>query len=382
MMDRLLALKKAITEYFRQQAQNSARKLTSHEWTVTNEVCSLLDEVSEATMRMQGTKDTHLSQAMFIMREVIDMLSEEVQPIRVPNATALPTPEEGTPTEKTDVSDLTLEAQEVRNVLLEMMEEKGAGKASLKVERVCALLDPRRKSLDEDQFVNGSAALRTRAEADLNAVIAEFAEEPTRSSAPVPATVVNVELAEPAPKRHKHSRFEERRAARVAAAVASSCSGGVEPQASVTARRVLIGRELLAYLAEAVQIDVANFSLLGFWSRRGSDSVCPTTGKVTSPAEMPYLAFLARLYHGIEGTSCEAERNFSALAHLIGDLRSNMLASKVERMMFIRLNRHMVSEVRELDAAKMQARARAAKSAQKSAAAQQERSNMVVDVIL
>ena len=40
--------------------------------------------------------------------------------------------------------------------------------------------------------------------------------------------------------------------------------------------------------------------------------------------------------------SCQAEGNFSALAHLIGDLRSNMLASKVERMMFTWLNRHLV----------------------------------------
>ena len=40
--------------------------------------------------------------------------------------------------------------------------------------------------------------------------------------------------------------------------------------------------------------------------------------------------------------SCQAERNFSAFAHVIGDLRSHMRASKVERMMFIRLNRHLV----------------------------------------
>ena len=46
MMDRLLALKKAISEYFWQHSQN-ARKLTSHEWTVTNEVCSLLDDISK-----------------------------------------------------------------------------------------------------------------------------------------------------------------------------------------------------------------------------------------------------------------------------------------------------------------------------------------------
>ena len=108
----------------------------------------------------------------------------------------------------------------------------------------------------------------------------------------------------------------------------------------------------------------------------------PATGEVTSPAEIPYLAFLARLYHGVEATSCLAERNFSALAHLIGALRSSMLASKLERMMFIRLNRHLVNEVHKLDAANAQALARVAKSAQKSAAAQQERSNMSVDLAL
>ena len=93
---------------------------------------------------------------------------------------------------------------------------------------------------------------------------------------------------------------------------------------------MLIGQEALVYLAEPGQINVDDFNLLEFWSRRGTDSVCSTTGKVTSPAEMPYVAFLARLYHGVEATSCQAERNFSALAHLIGDLCSNKLASKVE----------------------------------------------------
>ena len=80
--------------------------------------------------------------------------------------------------------------------------------------------------------------------------------------------------------------------------------------------------------------------------------------------------------------SSQAERNFLALAHLIGDLRSNMFARKVERMMFIRLNRHLVDEVHELDAANAQARARVAKSAPKSAAAQQERSRMSFDLAL
>ena len=97
---------------------------------------------------------------------------------------------------------------------------------------------------------------------------------------------------------------------------------------------------------------------------------------------MPYLAFLARLHDGVEATSCQAERNFAALANLIGDLRSSMLASKVERIMLIRLNKHMVDEVRDFDAAKAKAKARVAKSAKQWATAQQERANMVVDVSL
>ena len=75
MMDRLLALKKTISEYFRQHPRN-ARKLTSHKWSVTNEVCSLLDDVSEATIRTKGAGDTHAGQAMFIVTEVIAMHKE------------------------------------------------------------------------------------------------------------------------------------------------------------------------------------------------------------------------------------------------------------------------------------------------------------------
>ena len=95
---------------------------------------------------------------------------------------------------------------------------------------------------------------------------------------------------------------------------------------------------------------------------------------------MPYLVSFAWLYYGIEATSCQAERTFSALAHLIGDLRSRMLANKVERMMFIRLNRHLIDEVRDSDAAGAQARARVAKSTQIFVGAQEERLNMSVDL--
>ena len=120
-MARLLGLKKAITEYFRQETQNSARRLTSHEWTVTNEVSSLLDDVSEATIRMQGGTDTHLSQAMFIMREVIEMLNEDKQPIRLPDATVLPVPD------GTDVLDVLTSLSDCRQEPVEKMERRISG---------------------------------------------------------------------------------------------------------------------------------------------------------------------------------------------------------------------------------------------------------------
>ncbi|CAN0307814.1 unnamed protein product, partial [Ascophyllum nodosum] len=124
MMDCLRVLKKPISEYFRQHPQN-AQKLTSLEWTVTNGVCSLLDDVPESTIRAQGAGDTHVSQAMFIITEVIAMFNEKSHPIRVPSATVLPPPPDGIPTESTQVAELTLEAQGVREVLLEVMEDKG-----------------------------------------------------------------------------------------------------------------------------------------------------------------------------------------------------------------------------------------------------------------
>ena len=50
--------------------------------------------------------------------------------------------------------------------------------------------------------------------------------------------------------------------------------------------------------------------------------------------------------------------------------------------MLIRLDRHLTDEVRELDAAVEQARARGAKNAQKSLAVQEERSNKSVDLTI
>ena len=80
--------------------------------------------------------------------------------------------------------------------------------------------------------MNGSAALRTRAEEDFKGVIAEFADAQSQPSAPVPAPVLDVEPVELAPKKKRLSRLEEPCEARVrVTAGGGGDSGSAEPQA-------------------------------------------------------------------------------------------------------------------------------------------------------
>ena len=70
--------------------------------------------------------------------------------------------------EKTSLDDLTIEALKVRDTLLSRLESKGLGEASMPLERIGALLDPRRNDCSEEHLLNGSAALKADAIADVN----------------------------------------------------------------------------------------------------------------------------------------------------------------------------------------------------------------------
>ena len=70
-----------------------------------------------------------------------------------------------------------------------------------------------------------------------------------------------------------------------------------------------------------------------------------------TPPDLPHLALLVRLYHGVEAISCQAERNFSSLSFLIDTLRASMSPfKKVEQMMFLKLNQGCLPEVQKYDA--------------------------------
>ena len=63
------------------------------------------------------------------------------------------------------------------------------------------------------------------------------------------------------------------------------------------------------------------------------------------PARWLHIGLLARirLFAGIDTTTCQAERNFSALKQVLSDMRAGALAHKtVEKMMLLRLNRHLI----------------------------------------
>lgn len=114
-------LKKPITEYFRRHPTNP-RKLTATEWTVTNQVCSLLDVVVEVTIKIQGGANTHIGQTMFNIMEIKEIFTEEDNNIRIPDQQS--DTSGAILKERMDVDDLSQEPQPVREVLLSRLEKK------------------------------------------------------------------------------------------------------------------------------------------------------------------------------------------------------------------------------------------------------------------
>ena len=55
-MERLLQLKEPVVKYFRRNP-NDNRRLTSHDWNVTNQVCSVLDPIAKVNIKVQGAED-------------------------------------------------------------------------------------------------------------------------------------------------------------------------------------------------------------------------------------------------------------------------------------------------------------------------------------
>ena len=279
--------------------------------------------------------------------EIKEIFTEEDHNIRTPDKTYDSSGD--ILKERMGVDDLSQEAQLVREVLLSKLEKKKFGMPRVPVERICALLDPRRKDCSAEHLVNGNVHMKTSAIDDAKNVAKM---EPASSAAGdggnggASGAGGGDGSIPPEPEKQKFSSdLEERRLKRLAKSKASNASSSPSPVTTVR-RSAIIEKEMRMYLAEDSHLEENDFSLLQFWLRRSKPSTCVETGEVE--AGLPYLALIARLYNGIESTSCQAERNFSALSFLIGSLRSSISPGKVERLMFLRLNRVFILEVKAL----------------------------------
>lgn len=344
-MDRLLKLKKPITEYLKAHPNNT-RKLSTNEWLITREVCSLLDPVAEVTTRIQGTEGTFLSQAILLMTELLAVLEDNSQEIRSGKQA-----NDGTPMmEDTEVDELTAETQTTRTVLIDTMAKKELGSVSISVEGIALLLDPRYKHCSDEVCRNGGAALKLACMGEINAGIADFFVSTTKPVSVLKSPRCEVDdgsrTPAPAAKKVRLSRLHQRRVDRLQAASRGGHSPGNEGGRADAQPKDLLREELAAYVAERPEVEDDNFSLLRYWARRAIPTVTTDTKEVVLPAKSPHLALVARLFHAIGATSCQAEMSFSGLSLLIGDLRTTMSATKVEQMMFLRLNQENIPEVR------------------------------------
>ena len=365
-MDRLLLLKAAVVEYFRVHASDK-RRLSVREWSATNEVCSVLDPEAEVNTKVQGAEDTYISQATFLMTELLTIMGSGRFRIRTPDKPQV----DSIPYDDVETSDLCGEVRTAVDVCVEYMGKKNLGEVGNPVERVSTLLDPRRKTLSKQECVNSRPDVKQLAITELKDVADLF-----EGSAPQQTTVPAASASFPAPapasplasapappptpapggdgatgplakKPRMLSVMEQRRANRLPAAGSTGAAGDEAESGSGPSitHKVRVLQELTRYVAEGMELEENVFPLPGFWRRRGSPKLSQATGEVIEEGTLPHLALLARPYHGVEATSCQAERNFSALALLIGNVRSSMGAFKVEQMMFLRLNQRCIPEI-------------------------------------
>ena len=87
---------------------------------------------------------------MFNMMEIKEIFTEEDHNPRRPDQTYDSSGD--ILKERMGVDDLSQEAQLVREVLLSKLGKKELGMASVPVERICALLDPRRKNCSAEHL--------------------------------------------------------------------------------------------------------------------------------------------------------------------------------------------------------------------------------------
>lgn len=282
------------------------------------------------------------------------------------------TDEKDGPVSSRQVEDLTPEAQELLGALGRGMEESGLGRAGEDAEAASLLLDPAFKNCCPNSCANGGSVLKLRAltvvTAELRAFkgMVEEAYDEGGVGPRVAALSPSASASSPAlPQRAgegrgggdaafmKLSRLDKMRQAQTMSLGRSRTGAGGGGDGSGGAPRRPRAEEAVAELGEYMLEPVGRRQgLLEFWKLNGSGSrgAGAATERMVPPARWPHLGLLARLHAGVDTTSRQAKRHFGSLdlGSAVALLQASMPPEKVEQMVLVKLNSHLVREVAEL----------------------------------
>ena len=381
MLGRQLRLYKAIQQYFMQNLGNrtvSNRAPNPTDWLAVQQGVSVLDEAAQLTAQVQGGHHAFVGKAINDFAVLTELLNEDTQEIRSMD------PYDG-PRVDVLVHDLLPEVQTLLEVLVEDMNTRGLGRATSKVEKICLVLDPRYKSCCEAVCLNGGQQLLESVTALVEGKLSSFTgsvaswgsagadasssggpgASASGSGGPDASASGSGGSGSGANSSGRDNGAGSPEAAGTGAASRAGGAGSPAPTAPISrmdrrkaqrdkkvarppgdvdapeSRADVAEREFNAYMKEAAPSNSSDFDLLQYWATRSVDGIDPS-GKVVVPARWPHIGLLAKLYAGVDTTSCQAERNFSALKRVVSDMQAGTLPHKVEKMLLLRLNRHLI----------------------------------------
>eukprot|EP00903_Cladosiphon_okamuranus_P007794 g7543.t1 len=262
------------------------------------------------------------------------------------------------------VENLTPEAQALLGAVAQDMEESGLGRAREDTEAAAMLLDPRFKQCCASTCVDGGNALKLRALTAVSSQLRKFKGAAEAAGAGNGAAPHAQNQQDGGGGVAVVSRLEKMRQAQKMEAVAAATGGGMGGGgAATTAAAAAVGgaygaggeghrvvEDALAELGEYMLEPAGKrHELLPYWKLNGTDTRDSGTGLVVLAARWPHLALLARLYAGIDSTSRQGERHFGDGTNIgvaVSLLQwSGMPPWRIEEMLIVRLNQHLVPEV-------------------------------------
>ena len=146
--------------------------------------CDIITEVN--TKIQEAAEDTYISQATFLMKELMEIMTSECLQIRVPDKPGM----DPVQYEQVDKLELFPEVETAVEVYREVMQEKDLGRALNPTERISVFLDPRRKMVSEDDCIGGGNTLQMIAISDIEELGHDFVgnvAQTSRTPAPAPA---------------------------------------------------------------------------------------------------------------------------------------------------------------------------------------------------